>query len=231
MKKILAISLSILAGMCVISCDNDDDSDSETSQCDVTKCETPENATAKCTENACDFECNQGYVKDGKTCKKSDAKCDVTKCEAPENATAKCTENACDFECNQGYVKDGNSCKASEPYTCDPSIKDDVYGCQGAWRVVCKNGEAWIDTSDQKLGTLNCAADGLTCHEQKGSDGTVYDAYCTICNETDLSNCTVTNTETMVPTCVDGGFEGMVCDFNCKSGYKKNEAEDDCIPE
>ena len=106
---------------------------------------------------------------------------------------------------------------------CDVSVSTDVYKCVGKTRVVCKSGVSWVDESASKLGTVDCAADGLVCYEAKLADGTVFDAYCTQCTESDLSNCKVADSATMVPVCLDNGFEGMVCDFECRPGYVRTD--------
>ena len=228
MKKVLLLSFCAAAAVMFTSCSEDTE---EKVQCEVSQCQSPENATAKCEDNACSFECNEGYEKEGDSCKikEQGTLCDPQKCTAPENSTAKCVNDACSFECNEGYEKDGDVCKAKQQeIQCDPAITDDVYSCQGKWRVVCKNGESWVDNSGQNLGTFDCSKNNQVCHEQKSSEGVVFDAYCTVCDEKDLTNCTVTNPETMTPICADNGIEGMICDFECKSGYQKNEAGDAC---
>lgn len=113
---------------------------------------------------------------------------------------------------------------------CDPAVTEDVYKCAGRTRVVCKSGEEWVDESGSNLGTYDCASEGLVCHEAKLKDGTVYDAYCTQCTESDLANCKVADEATMVPVCLDNGFEGMICDFDCKPRFVRTD-EGSCVPE
>ena len=121
------------------------------------------------------------------------------------------------------YETTGDAQDKSESL-CDAAVSADVYKCVGKTRVVCKSGASWVDTSGAKLGTVDCAVDGLVCHEAKLADGTVFDAYCTQCTEGDLSNCKVADDATMVPVCLDNGFEGMVCDFECRPGYVRTDA-------
>ena len=40
----------------------------DTETCDLQACNVPEHATAKCNQNACDFECDEGYRKNGDSC-------------------------------------------------------------------------------------------------------------------------------------------------------------------
>ena len=93
----------------------------ETDTCDPQNCSAPEHADAKCIQNACDFECHEGYRKEGNACVSNqadspycgDGECNNGEtCESCEDDCGKCeTEPKCgDGECNNGETCE--SCEA-----------------------------------------------------------------------------------------------------------------------
>ncbi|MBQ9816543.1 MAG: hypothetical protein IJM59_03595, partial [Proteobacteria bacterium] len=99
----------------------------------TSNCPTPDNATASCNGNECDFVCNDGYEKDSTgtacqavSCTPGEKKCDGTDfltcnsegnaydrspCPSVEHATTTCSgAGVCDFTCDGGYTKGTNTC-------------------------------------------------------------------------------------------------------------------------
>ncbi len=100
----------------------------ECTEQNLSACYHPENGKAKCIsisncdidgncneENRCNFDCDEGFVKDASGTKCIGFICnnsDINNCTEPlpDHAYRTCQNNTCDFECDSGYIKHNNQC-------------------------------------------------------------------------------------------------------------------------
>ena len=218
MFRKIAFSLFFCAAIISLGCSNESNSAQDNppceegdSQCEGTsqqncvpeECTFPAHSVAKCVDDACDFDCEEGYEKDGNSCAavNSGPVCGDHKCEGDETCTS-CEQDCgkCEAEPSCGDHK----CEGDE--TCE-TCEQDCGKCEA--KPSCGdqecNGDETCETCEQDCG--KCAAEPSCGDQQCNGDET-----CETC-EQDCGKCEIK------PSCGDKQCNGdetcETCEQDC----------------